>query len=163
MSIVLQSTGGGSVSIVEPTTASNFTQTLPASNGTVALFSSSTATTTASAGSSNVYQNIFSSISLPNKSLIVANFSATTTGGNTATDATYSTYISTTNVSTGKVAYYDGVSVYPKSGIGGIGQSLMYVNLTGSAQNIWLSSYPYAGGGFNPPTYTVTYYIVSFA
>jgi hypothetical protein len=35
MSIVLQSTGGGSVSIVEPTTASNFTQTLPASTGTV--------------------------------------------------------------------------------------------------------------------------------
>ena len=35
MSIVLQSTGGGSVSIVEPTTASNFTQTLPAATGTV--------------------------------------------------------------------------------------------------------------------------------
>jgi hypothetical protein len=35
MSLVLQSTGGGSVSIVEPTTASNFTQTLPASTGTV--------------------------------------------------------------------------------------------------------------------------------
>jgi hypothetical protein len=35
MSIVLQSTGGGLVSIVEPTTASNFTQTLPASTGTV--------------------------------------------------------------------------------------------------------------------------------
>ena len=35
MSLVLQSSGGGSVSIVEPTTASNFTQTLPASTGTV--------------------------------------------------------------------------------------------------------------------------------
>jgi hypothetical protein len=35
MSIVLQSTGGGSVTINEPTTASNFTQTLPASTGTV--------------------------------------------------------------------------------------------------------------------------------
>jgi len=35
MSIVLNSSGGGSVSIVEPTTASNFTQTLPASTGTV--------------------------------------------------------------------------------------------------------------------------------
>ena len=35
MSIVLQSSGGGSVTIVEPTTASNFTQTLPASTGTV--------------------------------------------------------------------------------------------------------------------------------
>ena len=35
MSIVLQSTGGGSVTINEPTTASNFTQTLPASDGTI--------------------------------------------------------------------------------------------------------------------------------
>jgi hypothetical protein len=35
MSIVLQSTGGGSVTINEPTTASNFTQTLPAATGTV--------------------------------------------------------------------------------------------------------------------------------
>jgi hypothetical protein len=33
MSIVLQSTGGGSVTINEPTTASNFTQTLPAATG----------------------------------------------------------------------------------------------------------------------------------
>jgi hypothetical protein len=33
MSIVLQSTGGGSVTINEPTTASNFTQTLPAVTG----------------------------------------------------------------------------------------------------------------------------------
>jgi hypothetical protein len=35
MSIVLQSTGGGSVTINEPSTASNFTQTLPAATGTV--------------------------------------------------------------------------------------------------------------------------------
>ena len=35
MSLVLQSSGGGSVTIAEPTTASNFTQTLPASDGTI--------------------------------------------------------------------------------------------------------------------------------
>jgi len=35
MSIVLQSTGGGSVTVNEPSTASNFTQTLPAATGTV--------------------------------------------------------------------------------------------------------------------------------
>jgi hypothetical protein len=34
MSIVLQSSGGGQITIQEPTTASNFTQTLPASTGT---------------------------------------------------------------------------------------------------------------------------------
>lgn len=37
MSIVLQSSGGGSVTIAEPATASNFTHTLPASTGTLAL------------------------------------------------------------------------------------------------------------------------------
>jgi hypothetical protein len=35
MSIVLNSSSGGSVTINEPTTASNFTQTLPAATGTV--------------------------------------------------------------------------------------------------------------------------------
>ena len=33
MSLILNSTGGGSVTINEPTTASNFTQTLPAADG----------------------------------------------------------------------------------------------------------------------------------
>jgi hypothetical protein len=35
MSLVLQSSGGGSITIQEPATASNFTQTLPAATGTV--------------------------------------------------------------------------------------------------------------------------------
>jgi hypothetical protein len=35
MSIVLQSTGGGSITLNEPATASNFTQTLPAATGNV--------------------------------------------------------------------------------------------------------------------------------
>jgi hypothetical protein len=37
MSLVLQSSGGGSVTIQEPATASNFTQTLPAATGNVVL------------------------------------------------------------------------------------------------------------------------------
>jgi hypothetical protein len=35
MSIVLQSSGGGQITINEPATASNFTQTLPAADGTI--------------------------------------------------------------------------------------------------------------------------------
>ena len=35
MSLVLQSSSGGQITIQEPTTASNFTQTLPAVNGTI--------------------------------------------------------------------------------------------------------------------------------
>jgi hypothetical protein len=41
MSLVLQSSGGGSVTIAEPTTASDFTQTLPAADGTVAILDGS--------------------------------------------------------------------------------------------------------------------------
>jgi hypothetical protein len=35
MSLVLQSSGGGQITIQEPATASNFTQTLPAASGTI--------------------------------------------------------------------------------------------------------------------------------
>jgi hypothetical protein len=35
MSLILQSSGGGSITIAEPATASNFTQTLPSASGTV--------------------------------------------------------------------------------------------------------------------------------
>ena len=35
MSVILQSSAGGQITIAEPTTASNFTQTLPAATGTV--------------------------------------------------------------------------------------------------------------------------------
>jgi hypothetical protein len=35
MSLILQSSGGGQITIQEPTTANNFTQTLPASTGTI--------------------------------------------------------------------------------------------------------------------------------
>jgi hypothetical protein len=37
MSLILQSSGGGQITIQEPTTASNFTQTLPAADGTVVI------------------------------------------------------------------------------------------------------------------------------
>ena len=39
MSIVLQSSGGGSITVQEPATASNFTISLPATTGTMALTS----------------------------------------------------------------------------------------------------------------------------
>jgi hypothetical protein len=39
MSLVFQSSGGGQITIQEPATASNFTQNLPAADGTIALIS----------------------------------------------------------------------------------------------------------------------------
>jgi len=60
MSIVLQSSGGGSVTIQEPTTASNLTATLPAATGTVMVsgnmpaFSAYAGTTTTLTSSTDV-------------------------------------------------------------------------------------------------------------
>ena len=48
MSLVLNSSSGGSITINEPTTASNFTQTLVAATGTLAPIVSGTAVTTTS-------------------------------------------------------------------------------------------------------------------
>jgi hypothetical protein len=56
MSLILQSSGGGQITIQEPTTASNFTQNLPAENGTV-LTTASTAVVTQSMLASNVVGN----------------------------------------------------------------------------------------------------------
>jgi len=50
MSLVLQSSGGGSVTIAEPATASNFTQDLPAASGTVALLQTPSFATTIGVG-----------------------------------------------------------------------------------------------------------------
>jgi len=49
MSIVLQSTSGGSITINEPTTASNFTQTLPAGTGTIVVSGQNSAITASAA------------------------------------------------------------------------------------------------------------------
>lgn len=51
MSIVLQSTGGGSVTLQEPSTASTFTQTLPSGTGTVVVSGINSAITSGTAAS----------------------------------------------------------------------------------------------------------------
>jgi hypothetical protein len=50
MSLVLQSSSGGQITIQEPVTASNFTQTLPAATGTVALLQTPSFATTIGVG-----------------------------------------------------------------------------------------------------------------
>jgi hypothetical protein len=50
MSLVLQSSGGGQITIQEPATASNFTQNLPAATGTVALLQTPSFATTIGVG-----------------------------------------------------------------------------------------------------------------
>jgi hypothetical protein len=125
--------------------------------------STSTGSGTANSVASNTYTNIVSSLSLPNNSMIIARFFATTSNSNNPTDAAYGLYISTASNSSGIVASQNGIGVYPKSGIAQIEGTLMYFNRTGSTQSIWLAGYPYASANYNTPNYTATYYIVSFA
>ena len=125
--------------------------------------SSSSAQAYANSVGSNVYTNVHSNLTLPNKSMIVAHFDLTTSDGNTPSEPTYGMYVSTSINSTGRVAYQDGVGVFPKSGVGGVGGSLTYFNISGASQSIWLAIYPYAGANYNTPSANVTYRIVSFA
>jgi hypothetical protein len=62
MSIVLNSSGGGSVTINEPTTASNFTQTLPAATGTVMVSGNMPAFSAYADTAQTVTSNVFTKV-----------------------------------------------------------------------------------------------------
>jgi hypothetical protein len=62
MSIILQSSGGGSVTIQEPTTASNLTATLPAATGTVMVSGNMPAFSAYSASSQTVTANTWTKV-----------------------------------------------------------------------------------------------------
>lgn len=130
MSLVLQSSGGGSVSIVEPATASNFTQTLPASTGTVMV-------------SGNMPS--FSVSCSTNQS--IANATATKIQLNTEAFDTNSNFDSTTNYRfTPTVAgYYQiNASVYNGNN-GGTGTQLIAIYKNGSPYKYTFG--PYTNGG----------------
>jgi hypothetical protein len=62
MSLVLQSSGGGSVTVQEPTTASNFTATLPAATGTVMVSGNMPAFSAYASGATTMGNNGFTKI-----------------------------------------------------------------------------------------------------
>ena len=64
MSLVLQSSGGGSVTIAEPSTASNFTATMPAATGTVMVSGNQPAFSAYQAGAQNISNNTLTKITL---------------------------------------------------------------------------------------------------
>ena len=80
MSIVLQSTSGGSVTINEPTTASNFTQTLPASTGTVMVSGNQPAFSAYQGTAQSVTSGVYTKIAFTVENFDTANaFDSTTT------------------------------------------------------------------------------------
>jgi len=81
MSIVLQSSGGGSLTIQEPTTASNFTATLPASTGTVMVSGNMPAFSVyrGTGGQQSVSSQVFTKVQLNTENFDTANcFDSTT-------------------------------------------------------------------------------------
>jgi hypothetical protein len=103
MSIVLQSTGGGSVSIVEPTTASNFTQTLPASTGTVMVSGNMPAFSAYQTGNQTIANNTATKVTLNTEIFDTANcFDSTTNYRFTPNVAGY--YLITASVTYGSAS-----------------------------------------------------------
>jgi hypothetical protein len=101
MSLVLQSSGGGQITIQEPATASNFTQTLPAATGTVALLQTPAFATTIGVGGATASAS-GSGITFPSTQSASTDantlddyeegtFTPTIEGTSTAGTATYST------------------------------------------------------------------------
>jgi hypothetical protein len=62
MSIILQSSGGGQITVQEPATASNFTQSLPAATGTVMVSGNMPAFSATLSGSQTISNNTHTKI-----------------------------------------------------------------------------------------------------
>jgi hypothetical protein len=79
MSLVLQSSGGGQVTIQEPTTASNFTQTLPAATGDVMVSGNMPAFSAYSNNSQSIASSTFTKVQYNVETFDTANaFDSTT-------------------------------------------------------------------------------------
>lgn len=152
MSIVLNSSGGGSVTIQEPSTASNFTQTLPTGTGTVVVSGINSAITSGTAVASTSGTSIdFTSIPSWVKRITVMLNGVSTSGGNdviiqigTSSGVTTSGYLgsstSTLGSTIGSNNYTSGFGIRAGgSAAGGIvRQGSCTICLLGS--NIWTES-----------------------
>jgi hypothetical protein len=79
MSIVLQSSGGGSVTIAEPSTASNVTVTIPAATGTVMVSGNMPAFSATADGTQSTANNTYSKILFANETFDTnSNFASST-------------------------------------------------------------------------------------
>jgi len=73
MSLVLQSSGGGQITIQEPTTASNFTQTLPAATGEVMVSGNQPAFSATIASTQTITAGTFTKIAFATEVFDTAN------------------------------------------------------------------------------------------
>lgn len=142
MSLVLNSTGGGSVTIQEPTTASNVTQTLVATTGTLAPLVLATAQATTS-GTSIDFTGIpswvervtilFNGVSINGTSGMLVQLGSTTI----QTSGYLSTAMDVSNTGTGILSSTAGIPIRFFTAAYGIIGSLTISNVDG---NTWIAS-----------------------
>jgi hypothetical protein len=157
MSLVLQSSGGGSVTIAEPTTASNFTQTLPAATGNVALLQTPSFATTIGVGGATPSAS-GSGITFP------ASQSAST-DANTLDDYEEGTWTGTIKgTTTDPTTPVTATGSYTKIG------RLVFARIaysaiatTGASGDLYISGLPFTTGDSEATGNVMTYSIATFA
>jgi hypothetical protein len=155
MSIVLQSTGGGSVTINEPTTASNFTQTLPAATGDVMVSGNMPAFSAYPSASATPTSNVWTKVACNTEVFDTNNcFDSTTNYRFTPTVAGY--YQISASCDNGGTGY--------TSGLAGIYKNGSLYSILGGPYVITTGSQEFISGGttliyFNGTTDYVEFYM----
>jgi hypothetical protein len=161
MSVILQSSGGGQITLQEPTTASNFTQTLPAASGEVMVSGNQPAFSAYTTASQNIASATFTKAALTLEYFDTNNnFDSTTNYRFTPTIAGYyqinasSTFTTALGINGSSIyknggAYAGNVGVSSSAGYTASVSALIYMN--GSTD--YLELYVYQSSGSTAPTY----------
>ena len=158
MSIVLNSSSGGSVTINEPTTASNFTQTLPASTGTVMVSGNMPAFSAYQSSAQTLSSTTYTKINFQTEEWDTANcFDSTTNmrftpnvagyyqlnGGVSLNSSAAGVIINFyKNGTSDKIVYFNSFGGFSNSN-GGFGSAIIYFN--GSTDYVEMYAYISAG------------------
>jgi len=139
MSLVLQSTGGGSVTINEPTTASNFTVTLPAAAGEVMVSGNQPAFSAYAAGTTSLSNTTWTKITLGTEEFDTNNNFAS----NRFTPTVAGYYQISAQVQMGLATHPVGVDIYKNGGatgyvLGGFQSGALNAN-TGISKLLYLN------------------------
>ena len=155
MSLVLQSSGGGQITIQEPTTASNFTQTLPAATGDVALLQTPAFATTIGVGGAT-----------PAASGAGITFPATqsaSTDANTLDDYEEGTFTATLTSSTPPSSPPTTTAYYTKTGrMVTVAMRFGNVNTSGGSGSMFITGLPFTPTGTPADCYTAIVSMHSF-
>jgi hypothetical protein len=158
MSVVLKSTGGGQVTLQEPTTASDYIQTLPASTGTVMVSGNMPAFRVYPSTTQTISHNTLTKVNFGSEIFDTNNNFASSTFTPTVAGYYQQNYNLALNVADGRQYYFLGYIYvngnalynYEWSNAGNPGgretinfSELLYLNGTGDYVEVYLYSYDY--------------------